>query len=118
MILEALGGPAVPLGWRGALPVTYRVGPGPARVSMNVRMDDRVRPIWTVTGMFPGSEFPDEVVIVGNHRDAWVYGGVDPSSGSAALIELARTLGELWRAGAGGRSDRSCSRAGMRKSSR
>ena len=99
VILEALGGPAVPLGWHGALPVTYRVGPGPARVSMNVRMDDGVRPIWTVTGMFPGSEFPDEVVIVGNHRDAWVYGGVDPSGGSAALLELARTLGELWRQG-------------------
>ena len=54
------------------------------------RSDDRIRPIWTVTGMIRGSEQPDDVVIVGNHRDAWMYGGVDPSSGSAALVELAR----------------------------
>ena len=66
---------------------------------LRVRADDRVRPVWTVTGMIRGSERPDEVVIVGNHRDAWVYGGVDPSSGSAALMELARTLGELTRGG-------------------
>ena len=70
-------------------------------VRMVVRSDDRIRPIWTVTGMIRGSERPDQVVIVGNHRDAWIYGGVDPSSGSAALMELARTLGRLrqdgWR---------------------
>src|SRR6266542_1268537 len=59
------------------------------------RLDDRIRPIWTVTGMIRGSEHPEQIVIVGNHRDAWIYGGVDPSSGSAALMELARTLGEL-----------------------
>ena len=68
-------------------------------VHMKVRSDDRVRPIWTVTGMIRGSERPDDVVIVGNHRDAWIYGGVDPSSGSAALMELARTLGSLARSG-------------------
>ena len=66
---------------------------------MVVRLDDRIREIWTVTGMIVGSEKPDDVVIVGNHRDAWIYGGVDPSSGSAALMELARTLGELARGG-------------------
>ena len=60
---------------------------------MRVRSDDRVRPVWTVTGMIRGSDRPDDVVIVGNHRDAWVYGGVDPSSGSAALMELARDDG-------------------------
>lgn len=68
-------------------------------VRMVVRSDDRIRPIWTVTGMIRGSERPDQMVIVGNHRDAWIYGGVDPSSGSAALMELARTLGELRREG-------------------
>jgi len=68
-------------------------------VHMKVRSDDRIRDIWTVTGMIPGSERPDDVVIVGNHRDAWIYGGVDPSSGSAALMELARTLGSLARDG-------------------
>ena len=100
-IFEALGGPAAPRDWQGALPISYRIGPGPARVRMTIRMDDAVRPVWTVTGRFPGTDTPDEVVIVGNHRDAWVYGGVDPSSGSAALVELARTLGVLaaegWR---------------------
>jgi len=98
-ILESLTGPEVPKAWRGALPITYRAGPGGAIVRMRVRADDRVRPIWTVTGTIRGQDHPDEVVIVGNHRDAWVYGGVDPSSGSAALMELARTLGELKRGG-------------------
>ena len=68
-------------------------------VRLKVRSDDRIREIWTVTGMIVGSERPDDVVIVGNHRDAWIYGGVDPSSGSAALMELARTLSELARGG-------------------
>ena len=68
-------------------------------VRVVVRLDDRIRPIWTVTGMIRGSEHPEQIVIVGNHRDAWIYGGVDPSSGSAALMELARTLGELRRGG-------------------
>ena len=68
-------------------------------VHMKVRSDDRTRAIWTVTGMIRGSEKPDELVIVGNHRDAWIYGGVDPSSGSAALMELARTLGALAQRG-------------------
>jgi N-acetylated-alpha-linked acidic dipeptidase len=99
VILESMGGPTVPKEWRGALPITYRAGDGTAVVRMRVRSDDRVRPIWTVTGMIRGRDRPDEVVIVGNHRDAWIYGGVDPSSGSAALIELARSLGELKRTG-------------------
>lgn len=98
-ILEALTGPAVPKPWQGGLPIKYRAGPGPARVKLRVRSDDGIRPIWTVTGMIRGGERPDEVIIVGNHRDAWIYGGVDPSSGSAALIELARTLGQLAREG-------------------
>ena len=68
-------------------------------VRVVVRLDDRIRPIWTVTGMIRGSEHPEQIVIVGNHRDAWVYGGVDPSSGSAALMELARTFGDLRRGG-------------------
>lgn len=68
-------------------------------VHMRVRLDDRIRPIWTVTGMIRGSERPEELVIIGNHRDAWIYGGVDPSSGSAALMELVRTLGALAESG-------------------
>jgi N-acetylated-alpha-linked acidic dipeptidase len=99
VILESLGGSQAPAAWGGALPITYRAGPGPAQVRLRVRTDNRVRPIWTVTGRIRGSDEPDAVVIVGNHRDAWVFGGVDPSSGSATLIELARSLGELKRAG-------------------
>jgi N-acetylated-alpha-linked acidic dipeptidase len=99
VILESLGGPDVPRTWRGAGPFTYRAGPGPSIVRMRVRNDDRVRPVWTVTGLIRGSAHPDEVVIVGNHRDAWVFGGVDPSSGSAALIELVHVLGDLVRTG-------------------
>ena len=66
---------------------------------LRVRNDDSVRPIWTVTGRITGTESPDQLVIVGNHRDAWVYGGVDPSSGTASLLELARSLGALARQG-------------------
>ena len=98
-ILEALGGPAAPIGWTTQVAAHHRLGPGPATARVKVRTDDTVRPVWTVTGTFRGSESPDEVVILGNHRDAWVYGGVDPSSGSAALIELARCLGALARQG-------------------
>jgi N-acetylated-alpha-linked acidic dipeptidase len=93
VILEALGSPhRMKQGWTPPkqLPV----------VRMKIRIDEAIRPIWTVTGTIRGSERPDEYVIVGNHRDAWIYGGVDPSSGSAALMELARTLGDLAKSGA------------------
>jgi N-acetylated-alpha-linked acidic dipeptidase len=100
VILDALGGLDAPVPTAGrARGQRYRTGPGPATVRLRVKSDDRVRPIWTVTGMIRGRERPDEVVILGNHRDAWIYGGVDPSSGSAALMELARTLGGLVRTG-------------------
>ena len=99
VILESLGGPDVPAAWRGAAAFPYRAGPGQTVVRLRVRNDSRVRPVWTVTGLIRGTEQPDDVVIVGNHRDAWVYGGVDPSSGSAALVELAGVLGELARSG-------------------
>jgi N-acetylated-alpha-linked acidic dipeptidase len=99
VILEALGGREAPREWQGGLPITYNVGPGPATVRIRVRNDDRVRAIWTVTGRLRGTSEPDRWVVVGNHRDAWVYGGVDPSSGSASLMELARTLGAAARDG-------------------
>lgn len=99
VILESLGGPEVPAGWRGGGPFVYRAGSGDTILRMRVRADDRVRPIWTVTGLIRGREQSDDVVVVGNHRDAWLYGGVDPSSGTAALVELARTLGSLTETG-------------------
>jgi len=98
-ILEALKGPGAPAAWQGGLPFAYHVGAGPATVHMHVRMDDAVRPIWTVTSRLTGTTYPDQLVIAGNHRDAWVYGGVDPSSGTASLMELARALGVLAKQG-------------------
>src|SRR5262249_46093801 len=99
VLLETMGGTEAPAAWQGGLPITYRVGGGSTRVHMRVRMDDAVRPIWTVTARITGTSQPDELVIVGNHRDAWIYGGVDPSSGTAALMELARSCGTLARQG-------------------
>ncbi len=93
VLLETLAGPEAPRAWQGGLPFTYRVGPGPTAVRIRVRNDDKVRPIWTVTAKIRGAAEPDRWIIVGNHRDAWVYGGVDPSSGSASMMELARALG-------------------------
>lgn len=99
VILQALGGAAAPRAWQGGLPFTYHVGPGPATIHMRLRIDDRVRPIWTVVGRVRGSAEPESLVVLGNHRDAWSYGGVDPSSGSASMVELARALGTLARDG-------------------
>jgi N-acetylated-alpha-linked acidic dipeptidase len=98
-ILEKLGGPVAPLEWQGALPMTYHVGPGPAKVHVEIDMDGETRPIWVVEGRIRGSEKPDELVILGNHRDAWVYGAVDPSSGTASQLEAARVLGALAKEG-------------------
>jgi N-acetylated-alpha-linked acidic dipeptidase len=99
VILEAIGGPDAPGSWQGGLPITYRVGAGPARVRLKVSIDAKTREIQTVIGRIRGSEWPDDEVIVGNHRDAWVFGGVDPSSGSATLMDLARSLGTMLREG-------------------
>ena len=79
--------------------MTYHVGPGPAKVHVEIDMDGETRPIWVVEGRIRGSEQPDELVILGNHRDAWVYGAVDPSSGTASLLEAARVLGALAKSG-------------------
>jgi N-acetylated-alpha-linked acidic dipeptidase len=99
-ILASLGGPVAPYSWQGGLALTYHVGPGPAKLRVEIDMDDETRPIWVVEGRIRGSEEPDELVVLGNHHDAWVYGAVDPSSGTASLLETARVLGELARSGA------------------
>ena len=98
-LLTALGGPVAPQTWQGALPFTYRVGPGPAVVRVRVAMDDSTRSIYVVEGRIRGTDEPDKYVVLGNHRDAWVFGAVDPSSGSATQVELARVLGGLAREG-------------------
>ncbi len=94
-ILERLGGPPAPKEWEGALPIGYRLGGEQARLRIKVDMQTDVQPNLVVEGRIRGSERPDEWVVLGNHRDAWVFGGVDPSSGSAALMEVTRALGAL-----------------------
>lgn len=98
-ILEHLAGPTAPATWQGGLPLTYHLGAGPATVRMNVRMSRTVRPIWNVVGKIRGTQSPEEIVLVGNHRDAWAYGGVDPNSGTTSMLEMARGLGVLLRQG-------------------
>ncbi len=98
-ILEHLSGPTTPRSWQGALPFTYHIGPGPVKVKMHLKQDYQYRTIWDVTGKIPGSESPDTWVVAGNHRDAWVYGAVDPNSGTAAMLESVHGIGELLKAG-------------------
>ena len=98
-ILEHLAGPDSPREWQGSLPFTYHVGPGPARVKMHLKQDYQFRSLWDVIGRVKGSELPDEWVVAGNHRDAWVYGAVDPNSGTAAMLESVHGVGELLKSG-------------------
>ena len=98
-ILRALGGATSPHSWQGALPFTYHTGPGPVKVHMVLREDYALRTIWDVTGKIPGTEYPDDWVVVGNHRDAWVFGAVDPNSGTAAMLEAVHGLGALRKQG-------------------
>jgi len=98
-ILQHLGGPDSPREWQGALPFTYHVGAGPAKVKMHLKQDYQFRTLWDVIGRVRGSELPDEWVVSGNHRDAWVYGAVDPNSGTAAMLEAVHGIGELLKSG-------------------
>jgi len=98
-ILQNLGGPETPRDWQGALPFTYHVGPGPVKVKMHLKQDYRYWPIWNVIGKIPGAKYPNQWVVLGNHRDAWVYGAVDPNSGTAAMLETVHGLGELLKQG-------------------
>ena len=98
-LLKALDGPVAPESWRGALPVTYHVGPGPARVQMTLKFDWQHRPLYNVIARIDGASFPDEWIIYGNHHDAWANGAQDPTSGAAALLETAGGLGALVKGG-------------------
>src|SRR5690348_13061019 len=94
-LLAALTGPVVPEPWRGALNQPYHVGPGPARVHLKVKFNWDVKPIYDVLVKIPGSVYPDEWIIRGNHHDAWVNGAEDPTSAQVALLEEGRALSEL-----------------------
>ncbi len=98
-ILQALRGPGVPEGWQGALPFRYHLGPAGVKVHLVSQQDYQRRIIWDVIGKIKGSQDPDESVIVGNHRDAWVFGAVDPSSGTAAMLEAVHGVGDLLHQG-------------------
>ena len=98
-LLAAMTGPVAPPAWRGALPVTYHLGPGAARVHLRVKSDWSTKPIYDVIAMLKGSTNPDEWVIRGNHHDGWVNGAGDPLSGQSAMLEEARGLGELVKQG-------------------
>src|SRR5216684_2479390 len=98
-ILQNLAGPESPRDWQGALPFTYHVGPGPVKVKIHLKQDYQYWPIWNVIGKIPGAKYPSEWVVLGNHRDAWVYGAVDPNSGTAAMLETVHGLGELLKQG-------------------
>jgi N-acetylated-alpha-linked acidic dipeptidase len=98
-LLAAMTGPPAPAAWRGALPITYRVGPGPARVHLKVAFNWDTKPIYNVIARLEGSTFPDQWIIRGNHHDAWVNGAADPVSGMAPELEEARALGQLVKQG-------------------
>ena len=98
-LLTAIGGQTVPRDWRGGLPITYHVGPGPAKVHLKVAFNWDIKPVYDVIARIPGSVFPDQWVIRGNHHDAWVNGAEDPLSGQVALLEEARSMGELVKQG-------------------
>jgi len=97
-LLENMDGPEAPSDWQGGLPIKYRLS-GSVRVHLKVEMDNGVLPNYVVEARIRGSEFPDEWIVMGNHRDAWEFGGVDPSSGTASMLELTRALGSLLKDG-------------------
>jgi N-acetylated-alpha-linked acidic dipeptidase len=98
VILADLGGRHVPRGWQGGLPFTYHVGPADAKAHIKLVMDYAQRPIYDVIAKLHGTS-DDEWVILGNHHDAWVFGAADPGSGTSAMLETGRALGELVRSG-------------------
>jgi N-acetylated-alpha-linked acidic dipeptidase len=98
-LLRRLDGAVAPEAWRGALPLTYHVGPGPARVRLAVRFDWATRPLYNVIARVPGAVYPDQWVVYGNHHDAWVNGANDPISGMVTVEEAARAVGALLKTG-------------------
>jgi N-acetylated-alpha-linked acidic dipeptidase len=98
-MLAALRGPLAPAAWRGALPITYHIGPGAAKVHLKLAFNWDTKTLYNVIVRIPGSAYPDEWIIRGNHHDAWVNGADDPLSGQAPMMEEMRALGTLLKAG-------------------
>jgi N-acetylated-alpha-linked acidic dipeptidase len=98
-LLENMAGPVAPDDWQGGLPIKYHLGGERVKVHLNVQMDNSIKPYYVVESRIRGSEHPEEWVVLGNHRDAWVFGGVDPSSGTASMMEMTRALGQMLKQG-------------------
>jgi len=98
-LLAALDGRVAPAPWRGGLPITYRLGPGPAKVHLKLKFNWDRKPIYDVIARIPGSVYPDEWILRGNHHDAWVNGAEDPVSGTIAVLEEARAMAALLKQG-------------------
>lgn len=98
-LLKSMAGPVAPADWRGALPITYHIGPGPATVHLAVTFNWGTVPAYDVIATLKGSELPDEWIVRGNHHDAWVNGAEDPLSGQVAMLAEARSIGLLAKAG-------------------
>ena len=98
-LLEDMDGPVAPESWQGGLGFPYHFGGEKEKVHLKIEMSNGIQPYYVVEGRIRGSELPDEWVVLGNHRDAWVFGGVDPSSGTASMMEMTRALGELKQQG-------------------
>ncbi len=102
LLRDVRGGGALPPGWQGGLPFRYHVGPGPVRARVVVTTDAATHPykdIWDVLGTIRGSEYPDQLVMIGGHRDAWGPGAADNISGTVSVLEAARTIGDLMKQG-------------------
>jgi N-acetylated-alpha-linked acidic dipeptidase len=98
-LLAALGGEVAPEGWRGALPFTYHIGPGPTQVHLKVVNNWDQKPVYDVIAMMKGSEYPDEWIVRGNHHDGWVFGSDDPLTGNVAMLDEAKAIGTLMKQG-------------------
>lgn len=98
-LLKAMGGRVAPKTWNGQLPITYHIGPGPAKVHLKLMFDFKIEPLFNVIAVMKGSEFPDQWILRGNHHDGWVFGAADPVSGMVAVMEEARAIGELAKTG-------------------
>ena len=98
-LLKRLKGPVAPEAWRGALPITYRIGPGPAKIHMNLQMEYAQRRLINVVGRLTGAAAPDEWIIVGSHRDAWTFGASDSVSGHVSMMSVARAMGDMMKTG-------------------
>jgi N-acetylated-alpha-linked acidic dipeptidase len=98
-LLENMDGPLAPENWGGGLPIEYHLGGERVKVHLKIEMDNGTQPYYVVEGRIRGAELPDEWIVMGNHRDAWVFGGVDPSSGTASMMEMTRALGKLAKEG-------------------